>query len=336
MTAATSFVLPDLLACSSAFKDASSPHWKRASTESRAWVNSYHVFSDRRAAFFSQGQSELLVSHAYVFAEYDEFRTICDFINLLFVLDEISDYQNAGDARATGEPFLRVLRDPEWSDGSKIALLTQDLFNRFLRSAKPNTRRHFVECCETYIEAVVEEARLREAGEILGLEDFIRLRRENSAVRCCFALIAYGLKIDFPDAIFEDPVAKQAYLAGVDMVCWANDLYSYNMERSSGLAGNNIVTVLMQSHNIDIQAASDYAGEHYKKLMDAFLSHKARLQAAGYCDPNVLRYIEAMQHWMIGNIIWSFETPRYFGALRNQIKETLRVPLKPMEEDMDD
>jgi len=72
------------------------------------------------------GQSELLVSHAYAFAEYEEFRTICDFVNLLFVLDEISDYQGEGDARATGEPFLRVLRDIEWSDGSKVALMTRE------------------------------------------------------------------------------------------------------------------------------------------------------------------------------------------------------------------
>jgi hypothetical protein len=111
----------------------------------------------------------------------------------------------------------------------------------------------------------------------------------------------------------------------------SQDLYSYNMELSSGLAGNNILTVLMKKKDLSVQAAADYAGEHYQLLMNTFLENKAQLQKYD-CDPAVLRYIEATQHWMIGNIVWSFETPRYFGALRTQIRDTLRVPLKPMEE----
>jgi hypothetical protein len=123
---ATSFTLPDLLADSSAFTDAVSPHWKAASADSRSWVTSYNVFTDRRRNFFQQIESELLVSHAYPYADFDEFRTICDFLNLLFVIDEISDEQGAKDARTTGESFLNVLRDIDWSDGSKMALLTQE------------------------------------------------------------------------------------------------------------------------------------------------------------------------------------------------------------------
>jgi hypothetical protein len=114
-------------------------------------------------------------------------------------------------------------------------------------------------------------------------------------------------------------------------VSYAQDLYSYNVELSSGLAGNNILTVLMKQNGLTIQAAADYAGEHYQVLMDTFIINKAQLQKDG-CDPVVMRYLEATQHWAIGNIIWSFETPRYFGALRNQIRDTLHVPLKPMEE----
>lgn len=121
------FTLPDLFALSSAFPDATNPHWKRACAESRDWVNSYRVFSDEeRRAFFTQGQSELLCSHAYPYAGYEQFRTCCDFINLLFVLDEISDEQTADGAWATGRIFLQVLQDPEWDDGSKVAQMTRE------------------------------------------------------------------------------------------------------------------------------------------------------------------------------------------------------------------
>ncbi|KAI0320270.1 terpenoid synthase [Amylostereum chailletii] len=331
MSQPTHFILPDLVAHSTAFTDATNPHWERAAAESKEWVNSYKVFADRRRAFFLQGQSELLVSHAYPYAAYQEFRTICDFVNLLFVIDEISDEQGAGDARLTGDIFLHVLRDPTWTDGSKVAHITKDFVNRLLVTIKPNTLRRFIDRCQAYIDAVVEEASLRERNEVLDLTAFTILRRENSAVRACFSLIPYALGIDLPDEVINDSVVHRLHLAGVDMVCWANDLYSYNMELSSGLAGNNFVTVLMRTQDMDIQSACDYAGVVYKALMDSFVADKARLPSFGAVDADVLRYVEASQQWAIGNIVWSFETPRYFGANRHEIKKTRMVPLKPVD-----
>lgn len=120
------FRIPDLISMSSAFPDALNPHWKRASEESRAWVNSYDVFSDRRRAFFIQGQSELLASHTWPYAGYEEYRTCCDFVNLLFVIDEISDLQGPDGARQTGQIFINVLNDPNLDDGSKVAKLTKE------------------------------------------------------------------------------------------------------------------------------------------------------------------------------------------------------------------
>lgn len=120
------FIIPDLFSLSTAFHDATNPFWKRASAESRNWVNSYAVFPDRRQAFFFQGQSELLSSHCYPYAGYEEFRTSCDLINLLFVIDELSDEQCYGDARQTGDIFLQVMHDPTWSDGSKLARMTAE------------------------------------------------------------------------------------------------------------------------------------------------------------------------------------------------------------------
>jgi hypothetical protein len=104
------------------------------------------------------------------------------------------------------------------------------------------------------------------------------------------------------------------------------------MELSRGLEGNNFMTVLMRTQNMDIQAACDFVGGHYKQLMDDFLSAKESLRSFGAeVDTDVKRYIEALQHWPAGNLVWSFETPRYFGAHRDRILRTRIVPLKPLE-----
>lgn len=104
------------------------------------------------------------------------------------------------------------------------------------------------------------------------------------------------------------------------------------MELNRGLEGNNIITVLMKTRNMDIQSACYFVGKHYKQLMDNFLSAKASLRSFGSkVDADVHRYIKSCQHWPGGNLAWSFETPRYFGARREQIRRTRVVPLKPLE-----
>ena len=123
------FVLPDLLSLCP-YKPSTNPHYTRGAAESRAWINAYDVFTDRKRAFFVQGCNELLVSYTYPYAGQEQFRTCCDFVNLLFVVDEVSDEQSGADARRTGEIFLNVIRDPLWDDGSKMAKMTRELVTR--------------------------------------------------------------------------------------------------------------------------------------------------------------------------------------------------------------
>ena len=75
------FCLPDLLS-TCPLKDATNPYYKEAAAESRAWINSYDIFTDRKRAFFIQGQNELLCSHVYCFAGFEQLRTTCDFVSL--------------------------------------------------------------------------------------------------------------------------------------------------------------------------------------------------------------------------------------------------------------
>lgn len=69
---------------------------------------------------------------------------------------------------------------------------------------------------------MAREAEYRERGEVLDMESFKHLRRENSAIRLCFGLFEYSLGIDLPDEVFENPTFERLYWAAADMVCWAN------------------------------------------------------------------------------------------------------------------
>ncbi|KAI0711928.1 terpenoid synthase [Cerioporus squamosus] len=319
------FTLPDLLAACP-LKGSTSPHYTQACAESRAWVNGYHMFRGSKLAFFLQGSNELLVSHTYPYAGYDQFRTCCDFVNLLFVVDEVSDDQDGQGARHTGEVFLNAMRYPDWDDGSPLAQMTREFKQRLLEYAGPRCYRRFLVHCVDYVNAVAREAELRERGEVLDTTAFQTLRRENSAIRLCFGLFEFVLGVDLPDAVFQDEHFMTLYWAAADMVCWSNDVYSYNMEQAKGHSGNNIVTVLMREKNIDLQAASDLVGEHFQGLMDRFMETKARLPSYW---PRCRR--RGRTHWVIGNLEWSFESQRYFGSEHRRVRENGVVLLRPRE-----
>ena len=104
------------------------------------------------------------------------------------------------------------------------------------------------------------------------------------------------------------------------------------MEQAKGHSGNNILTVLCHEKNIDIQAAADEVGVYFGQLMDRFMVDKARLPSFGSAlDASVARYVDALGDWVVGNLEWSFDTARYFGAEHAEIKKTLVVTLRPSE-----
>ena len=214
----------------------------------------------------------------------------------------------------------------------------------------PACYRRFVGHVEDYINAVTKEAEYREENVVLDMDSFETLRRENSAVRCCFGLFGYVLGLDLPDEIFYHPDMMAMHLAAVDMVCWSNvspvfrlrvciinslsflykDIYSYDMEQAMGHTTNNIMTVLMKAKNTDLQGASNHVGDYFKVLMDRYLDHKAKLPSFGpEMETTVSQFIMAMESWIVGNLVWSFETLRYFGARGEEVKKTLVVELTP-------
>ncbi len=144
MSSPSSFVLPDLHAVTP-YKGSFNPHYPEAAAESSEWVNSYKVLSDKKRAFFLQGGSELLCAHAYPYAGYQQFRTTCDFVNLLFTVDEISDDQNGKGAYETGLTFYNAMSDPAYDDGTVLCKMTKEYVDhrRLRREAPSLTPRSF-------------------------------------------------------------------------------------------------------------------------------------------------------------------------------------------------
>lgn len=99
------FRIPDLLE-SCPLKDGTNPHYKEAAAGSRAWINSYDIFTDRKRAEFVQGANELLCSHVYCFAGREQLRTTCDFVSALPDVQLSTLNDDYTDLRLPGQPFV--------------------------------------------------------------------------------------------------------------------------------------------------------------------------------------------------------------------------------------
>lgn len=102
------------------------------------------------------------------------------------------------------------------------------------------------------------------------------------------------------------------------------------MEQSRGLEGNNILTALMKAKGFNLQEAADHAGALFGNLVSRFIAERKKLPSWGpELDRDVNRYIDGISHWVVGNLFWSFETPRYFGPALEDVKRTQVVKLRP-------
>lgn len=90
----------------------------------------------------------------------------------------------------------------------------------------------------------------------------------------------------------------------------------------------------MHEEKITLQQAADYAGELFQSLLDMFQMNKAQLPSFATTtgvdgvDRDVEKYVHALELAVVGNLCWSFETKRYFGEDKEQVKRTLVVTLK--------
>ncbi|EJD35445.1 terpenoid synthase [Auricularia subglabra TFB-10046 SS5] len=326
----TSFILPDLLALSSAFPFGDNPAYV-PTIESRSWLTPEHVQNPVVLAALTNGSIDLgrLAALVNPNASPAGLDASCELFYLITLVDDTSDKQSGAGAQKTVESFLNVLRDPHCDDGTSLARITRAFCERLGPWTGTPAFARFRRQCESWLKHTAEEATLRESGTMLSFEEFTRLRRESSAVQVGLALMEFSLGMNLPDEVYKDEDFEALYWATVDLNCI--DVYSYRRERSQGIDMCNILTVLRHDKGLTLQGASDWMGDHFQGLREAFFAARRTLSARTFgnaqTDSDLQRLLTEFGHWTTGNIVWCFETKRYFGEARFKVMETRLVEL---------
>ena len=101
-------------------------------------------------------------------------------------------------------------------------------FRERLGTASATARKRFIDTFDHYLDATVREAENRERGTVLGLSDYLELRRGNSGAYPAYAVIECVLSIDLQPEVFNHPALWNLTKIAGDMLFIANVSSEFN------------------------------------------------------------------------------------------------------------
>ncbi|KAK7452147.1 hypothetical protein VKT23_012252 [Stygiomarasmius scandens] len=319
-TSFPTIALPNLEATFSVFPDKGlNPSYSEIRPQSRAWAAQYEqiIGGTKCCTYMDKCNFQLLASLGHPCADEIALRGAMDMLNMVFIYDEYTDKLSGPEAERPPVIIQRTLTDPNFDDNSWLCRMTREFHDNVLQKAGPEVRRRFIQHYCDYAIEVHTEAVLRDKNEVLDFSSYLSFRRETSGVRYTFDTVEYCLGLDLPQYVHDDPVFVTASNAGMDLIFWTNDLYSYDMEQSKGDHHDcaNIITVIMKSKGIDAQAAVHFVAGYIESLTAQFLTAKQSLSRRS--DPifseHAVRLLDGLGDWVRGHNQWYFASERYFG-----------------------
>ncbi|KAF8580583.1 terpenoid synthase [Ramaria rubella] len=340
-TFSTSFFrLPDLIShCP--FRPAYHKNGDILAAASGKWFeNGRHGLTEDMRRHVRESRFGQLAAYCYNECEDHRFRVVCDFLNVLFLLDDFSDDLKTKDTEILADVVMNAFTFPQFyrpthtkgkeqpDNEPDLSRLTRDYWTRcILSGAGSEVQARFSHNMDLYFVGVNQQAKDRATGNIPSLNTYLNTRRMSSGCKPLFDLIEYSRNFELPSYVHENPLMVSMKDCINDFVAWSNDIFSYNVEQARGDA-HNLIIVLMTNYDVDLQGAIDHAGSMCLGALAWYCEYKQRLPSYNKeIDTQIAAYTRGMESWISGSLEWSFHSPRYFGGKRGEIKKHRWVEL---------
>ncbi|MFE0457858.1 terpene cyclase [Kitasatospora sp. NPDC058965] len=303
------------------------PHVERARSQLAEWTRRIGLVQrESSRERFERADFGWFAAVVYPTAGARHLELMADWFAWLFLVDDQLDDgavgQSLEQAREVVQGMRAVLESPD--HGAAAAVDPQlptavsslaDLWRRTAPGATVQWRRRFVrhleECLRT---AAVWEAGNRIRGIVPDAETYVVKRRHTGAIYVCMDLIDIVEGLDVPERVYSSAEFTAALNAACNVVCWTNDVYSLEKERSLGEV-HNLVYIVQHHGGIDPSAAMAKVCTAVSAETELFLADEQVLLRAHPDAAEVLvPYLAGMRSWMRGNLDWSRRTKRYHPA----------------------
>ncbi|ORX95684.1 terpenoid synthase [Basidiobolus meristosporus CBS 931.73] len=174
-----------------------------------------------------------------------------------------------------------------------------------------------------YLNAYIFECEMRQVTRYPDVETYIKNRQDSGSMRLCLEVIGYVEGVYLPEEILSSPQFNTLKDQCINVVCWVNDIYSFEKEYEKGDI-HNLVMVLKQARDITFDESVEQVRQMVNQEMDNFFATKAefeKLVSHNY-SPEVYhalgRYIVTFEAWCRGNLDWSIESGRFKKVIQSE------------------
>jgi len=312
-----SIVLPKLYC---PFPSAVNKHAESLHQHTIEWVRKFNLISDEAAyQRFCKSKFALMNAYTYPDATFTEVKLLSDWHVWLFILDDQLDEADIGKKpellAAFNTQLLNVLKgvDTAQQIGSLGAAL-EDIRQRMIQR-KPSgfLMNRFIHSMEESLTAAVWEAKNRVRATIPDVATYIKMRAATSGFPSILALMSITRQIELPPEVLNHEDIQHLALMANNVICWANDIISFDKEMRAGDV-HNLALTLQHEHQCTLQEAIQRAAELHDNEVRAFIKLETNLPSFSFgkdVDYQLKRYVSSLRSWIRGSLTWHYMSGRY-------------------------
>jgi len=304
------------------FPQALSPFVQDAEQHTAEWVRQFNLLPDP-VAFrqFCMARFGSLAAATHPHASRAALDLIADWCSWLFILDDQCDESGLGarpnDLAALHRRLLAVFRgtEPGINDES-LAHGLYDLRLRTLAYGNSASMRRFTAELRKYFAAGFWEASNRARSAIPDMAGYIAMRPYTGGIFAYIELLTATSGVELPPKVRKHPTVQQLTRLANNVICWANDILSYEREQAQGDI-HNLVLVVQQEQRLALPQAVERVTARHDAEMLAFLAAEAALpRFSPAIDTALNHYVEILRNLIRGSFDWAYATARHASMER--------------------
>lgn len=177
------------------------------------------------------------------------------------------------------------------------------------------------------------------------VEKYLEDAQDASGLMAAFDLIEFAEGLNIPEDVINSSIMKKLRNNAANIVTWTlvscslrslshqNQDFLRDVQKIQDIAAycrqdtrsdtRNLVVVLMEENRFAPQGAMDLAGTLVQLTLDNFRENEKLLPASfgsAAVDDDVRAYVRGLHAWIIGPMYWVYETERYFGKHREEVR----------------
>jgi hypothetical protein len=259
-----------------------------------------------------------LIAAAYPKAPWDMLTLAHDWSCWGFYFDDFDDSSEAafqpGTLRHLFEQILTVLHDqPLQADAPLFLRMVADIWQRMHLHSSSEWRHRFIKTLADSLSAYQWEARNRAAHQIPTVAEYMEYRRKTGGWRTLVLLVDLTNGHTLSERDYINPALQELLDTANNVICWANDLFSFEKEQAVGEI-HNLVQVVQADRQCGLgEAIETIVGWHNQEVQrwQQLKYHLPRRRWDFVQAQHLQAYLQFSEHYMYANHVWSQVSGRY-------------------------